>query len=683
MRRSFFPLSMTIFSLNVAYAETDPSMDRLLELPFEELVDMEIISATKVATKLSVAPSTVTTYGYQEIKDLGARTLSDILVLVPGVHIQVKGNNRQKIWVRGVQSEFNNKIAMYIDNIPVRNAFNEFPIDEELPIESIKKVEIIRGPGSALYGANAFAAVINVYTFKPGERENLVKFGIGENDTVLGYFSAGTNLSDIADVVLEGKWLTTDGRKPNYDRKGNENSRSGEQQLGHIRFKLSALDKDLLFSASYNNFDNTRVDKSEPIENDRVYESMRFSLAYAHQFSNWGVDFNTYYTQSKRLETEIRFPILEGAVQTRESQFIDTTELIGFYSAVNYQAFESNQLVLGVDVKRERLLESKFSNSLSDEVFSFVQPDYQDLSLLDAGLFLQDSQYFFDKKMQLTVGLRYDMLELFENQFSYRVGLTHAFTDNISAKILYGTAYRSPSFLEFTRSPEGSELPDVETMQTIEAQVGYHSKILQLSLTAYYNNYKDFISRKNSFHSSDETRDTEVFSNIDNQRVTGVELESKYLVTPHWDVFLNASWAYAKSLNEDEKLPLLADWTVTSGVEWHRSFSFGEIRFNNHIVSYGHRRDWSDDLWNEGQQQRYPNRDDDFNDAFVTLNSSLLYTIQVRKKQTLEFSLTAHNLLDEDYYTQTLSPPNPDLPATFDNQYQGRHIRFAVSYSWQ
>ncbi|NOQ14684.1 MAG: TonB-dependent receptor plug domain-containing protein, partial [Methyloprofundus sp.] len=473
MRKLLFPLSITIFSLSVAYAETDPSMDSLLKVPFDELVDMEIISATKIATKLSATPSTVTTYDYKEIKALGARTLSDILVLVPGIHIQVKGNNRQKLWVRGVQSEFNNKVAMYIDNIPVRNAFNEFPIDEELPIESIKKIEIIRGPGSALYGANAFAAVINIFTFQAGEREeNLVKFGIGEADTILGYFSAGTNLSDIADVVLEGKWLTTEGRQPNYDRKGIENSRSGEQQLGHIRFKLSALDKDLLFSASYNNFENTRVDKSEPIENDREYESLRFSLAYAHQFNHWGIDFNTYYTQSTRLETETRFPQLGNIIQTRESQFIDRTELTGAYATINYQAFESNQLVLGVDVKWEHLMESKFSNSLSDEVFSFVKPTYQNLSLLDTGFFLQDSQYFFDKKTQLTLGIRYDVLELFDNQFSYRIGLTHAFTDTISAKLLYGTAYRSPSFLEFTRSPEGSELPDVETMQTIEAQIG-------------------------------------------------------------------------------------------------------------------------------------------------------------------------------------------------------------------
>ena len=277
----------------------------------------------------------------------------------------------------------------------------------------------------------------------------------------------------------------------------------------------------------------------------------------------------------------------------------------------------------------------------------------------------------------------FDKLELFDDQFSYRIGLTHAFTDTISAKLLYGTAYRSPSFLEFTRAPVNSPLPNVETMQTIEAQINYRSKTLQLGLTAYHNNYDDFIARKNSFHENSENLDAGVFANIDNQTITGVELETKYLINTQWNAFLNASWSYAESSNENKPLPLLADWTVTTGIEWHRPLGIGEIQFNNHLITYGQRRDWPTSIWDPGQQQRYPNREEHFNDAFVTLNSALHYRIMVHKQQALEFSLTAHNLLDQNYYTQSLTPPSSDKPAYFDTQYQGRNIRFSVSYLWQ
>ena len=362
--------------------------------------------------------------------------------------------------------------------------------------------------------------------------------------------------------------------------------------------------------------------------------------------------------------------------------FIDSTELAGFYSAINYNIVDSNRLTVGLDIKNERLVNSEFTDKQTGITRSFVQSEYANMSLFDTGIFIQDKQSFWDNKTQLTVGLRFDILELFDNQVSYRFGLTHAFTPTLSAKILYGSAYRSPSFLEFTRSPVGTQLPEVETMRTLEAHLNYHTKTLQLGLTVFHNNYDNFISRKNSFHESAQNLDAGVFSNIDNQVVTGLEFDSKYIITSEWSSFLNASWSYAKSLRADKALPLLADWTVTTGLEWHRSFAIGNIQFNNHLITYGQRRDWSSDLWNVGQTQRYPNRQKNFNAAFVVWNSILNYQISIEQQHTLDLSLSIHNVLDQQYYTQALIPPSPDKTASFDTQYSGRNIRFGISYSW-
>jgi len=682
MTHKFLFCSAILLSAHNAQAENPHSIDSLLQLPFDKLVDIEVVSATKQAVKLSIAPSSVSSYDYQDIKALGARTLSDIFVLVPGIQVQVKGNNRKKLWVRGIQSEFNNKIALYIDNIPVRNAFNEFSIDEDFPIESVKKIEIIRGPGSALYGANAFAAVINVFTFQPGERKkNTIQYSVGEANTHLGYFSVEKEFENLANVLLEGKGLTTDGRHPDYSLNGEINTRDAQQQLGYVRFKLSALENDLHFSASYSNFQNTRVDKAYPTENDRKHDAMRFSIAYAHQFSNWGIEANSYYTQTQRFEEELKYQAFSTQIN-EHFDFIDSTELVGFYSALNYTVTENNQLTAGVDIKNERLLNSEFINKQTGITSSFVQPSYAKLSLFDTGLFIQDRQSFWDNKTQLTLGLRFDILELFENQISYRIGLTHAFTPTISAKLLYGTAYRSPSLLEFSRSPVGSALPKVETMRTFEAHLNYHTKTLQTGLTVFHNQYDNFISRKNSFHESAQNLDAGVFANIDNQVVTGLEVESKYIINQHWSSFVNASWSVAKSLRANKALPLLADWTITTGLEWRYTLGFGQIQLNNHLVTYGQRRDWSSELWDLGQVQRYPNRQKNFNAAFVVWNSIFNYQIPIDKRQALDLSLSIHNVLDQHYYTQALTPPNSDKPANFDNQYSGRHIRFGIRYSW-
>jgi outer membrane receptor for ferrienterochelin and colicin len=207
------------------------NITKIVDKSIEELMDIRVSSSNKTATCISQAPNTISSYNYKEIRNLGARTLSDVLTLVAGVQMQTIPNGRHRLWIRGVQSEFNNKVALYIDNVPIKDAFGGFAIDEGLPVESIEKVEIIRGPGSALYGSNAFSGVINIFTFQAGKKtsngtksdkklENTLKLGIGENNTHLAYATVEQNIANAVDVKLEGKWLETDGRKPDYNRIG-------------------------------------------------------------------------------------------------------------------------------------------------------------------------------------------------------------------------------------------------------------------------------------------------------------------------------------------------------------------------------------------------------------------------------------------------------------------------------
>ena len=110
-------LSIFLTTQSFIYAADDNDtliMSDLMSMDFEELMEVEITSSTKTPRKLSQAPSTVNAYLAEDIHKLGARSVSDILWLVAGIQSQMKHNNRKKIWIRGVQSEFNNKIALYI-----------------------------------------------------------------------------------------------------------------------------------------------------------------------------------------------------------------------------------------------------------------------------------------------------------------------------------------------------------------------------------------------------------------------------------------------------------------------------------------------------------------------------------------------------------------------------------------
>ncbi|MGR3220505.1 MAG: TonB-dependent receptor, partial [Candidatus Anammoxibacter sp.] len=151
-------------NVNVSDSTINPS-DTYLEDELNWLREENYVTiATKSKLKISKAPSIVTVITAEEIEDMGFRTLPEVLRIVPGFDI-IKDAGFGKILsgVRGIR-DADNKIKVLIDghslNMPYNGGAALF--FDDLPLKNVKKIEIIRGPGSALYGANAFLAVINI-----------------------------------------------------------------------------------------------------------------------------------------------------------------------------------------------------------------------------------------------------------------------------------------------------------------------------------------------------------------------------------------------------------------------------------------------------------------------------------------------------------------------------------------
>ncbi|HHT9112376.1 MAG: TonB-dependent receptor plug domain-containing protein [Planctomycetes bacterium] len=147
--------------------------------------DDEVTIATRHETQISKAPSIVTVITDEEIKNLGYRTFVEILRTVPGFEILKTGALGDTIpAVRGFASD--NKVRVMLNghlvNNPLRGgAFVNF---DDFPVEGIKRIEIIRGPGSAMYGENAFLGVINIITKDAKDIDGVkVSSGYGSFDT--------------------------------------------------------------------------------------------------------------------------------------------------------------------------------------------------------------------------------------------------------------------------------------------------------------------------------------------------------------------------------------------------------------------------------------------------------------------------------------------------------------------
>ena len=142
-----------------------PSEEEELELVYG---DEEFISiATGRTQPIARAPSVASVITSDDIKAIGATDLDQVLETVPGLHVSNAGAGLNPIYIiRGIQSQFNPQVLMLINGIPITNSYvgNRSQVWGGMPINNIARIEVVRGPGSALYGADAFAGVINIIT---------------------------------------------------------------------------------------------------------------------------------------------------------------------------------------------------------------------------------------------------------------------------------------------------------------------------------------------------------------------------------------------------------------------------------------------------------------------------------------------------------------------------------------
>ena len=148
----FIVISITIMSITIA---DESEEEALLELyGGEELVSI----ATGTAQPISKAPAVATVITAADIREIGARDLNHVLETVPGLHVSKNSLNGDIYTFRGIYASQNPQVLMLINGISVSTLFlgNRGNVWGGLPVESISRIEVIRGPGSAVYGADAF-----------------------------------------------------------------------------------------------------------------------------------------------------------------------------------------------------------------------------------------------------------------------------------------------------------------------------------------------------------------------------------------------------------------------------------------------------------------------------------------------------------------------------------------------
>lgn len=226
MKRLLIVLCILIFWANPSFAQqTD---NDLLELSLEDLMNIEIVTASKKVEMLFNSPLSASVITANQIKNSGATTIPEVLRLAPGLIVREQSSGNFDVHIRGFdnvppQSEFNESTnsttLVMINNRVVYNYFAGGTFWESLPIDinSIEKIEIVRGPSSALYGPNAVNGVINIITKKPKKEGATItgSYESGNYNSIKGFQSYAYK-QDNFDISVSGNFQLKDRQSTKY-----------------------------------------------------------------------------------------------------------------------------------------------------------------------------------------------------------------------------------------------------------------------------------------------------------------------------------------------------------------------------------------------------------------------------------------------------------------------------------
>jgi iron complex outermembrane receptor protein len=185
----------------------------LSKLSVEDLMNVEVTSVSKKEQKVSQTAAAIFVITQEDIRRSGANNIPDLLRMVPGVNVAQINANIWAISVRGFDGEFSNKLLVMLDgrSVYLPTFSGTFWDVLDVPLEDIERIEVIRGPGGATWGANAVDGVINIITSKASEsRGGMVVAGAGNLDQGFGTLQYGGTAGKSTDYRVFAKYFNQD-----------------------------------------------------------------------------------------------------------------------------------------------------------------------------------------------------------------------------------------------------------------------------------------------------------------------------------------------------------------------------------------------------------------------------------------------------------------------------------------
>jgi iron complex outermembrane receptor protein len=229
------PISIALLAIALSYpcskllAQQKPAAtEELMNLSLAELMDIQVVSASKKSENLFDAPLSASVLSREEIQKAGATSIMEALRLMPGLIVRQETNGNYNVYIRGLDNVPPNSQLVYaantttlvmIDNRPVYNYLQGGTFWESLPIDlnDVERIEVVRGASATMYGPNAVSGVINLITHKPTKQgvNATANAQYGSLNTALANASIGYQFNDKFTATVSGNYQGR-GREVSY-----------------------------------------------------------------------------------------------------------------------------------------------------------------------------------------------------------------------------------------------------------------------------------------------------------------------------------------------------------------------------------------------------------------------------------------------------------------------------------
>jgi len=628
-------LSVSLFYSVNLYGQNDDSLN-LFDLPFEEFLNIKITTSSKFSEKLLETPTPVYIVTEEDIQLLNFNTLQEVLEYINGMSsINGEANFFTTTTIRGnTLVNYNTNTLLLYDGIPIQDAYGGSFNFQAIPLSSIKKIEIIKGSNSVLYGSNAINAVINIIP-KTQEQPN-------KEVSISGKLSLGSysNLHAENAVTYRKDKLSfnffmdlnyNEGEKLTYnDELGNElsfkkmykgNAISSSLAYGDFKFHLQFFNRSELavrtreFNRIYTNIDDTIGTLVNEPNNEYMIIS---SVQYKHKVSEQ-LTINFRSNVNKWENTKL----LPDGYWNYSS--------LGVYNDLHLSYTPSEKWKNIIGINYNTFIGRRFKSQIND-----YDVGKYNIWTNEFSAYLNGNYELF-KKLNIFYGGRYFVSKysdvVFDN-FSPRLAINYRPYKFLALKFIHGHSFRVPTYFEkevFSDKVIGNPNLKPEKSLSYDFVIMTVFKTFQADINFFHNWISDQIKRVDVPNNPDE----KINMNTGTSEYYGIELNTKIFIKKNFYAYAGYYYTDGQADNYEQQL-FIYKHTFNLGVS-------GKIIPNITITSslkY---------LSNWGEAP-----------AYTLWNAAIAYRISNKKPLYINFQ--ANNILDEDVLRPEIARIKEEVP---------------------